>query len=84
MDGWRPDQHEWTARSGVRVTSTVARPKPTVADRTPTHLVWSYLSWATWILADYGVWGPRRLFHRIGWGPSTAAAEARQRERAGK
>ena len=43
--------HEWTAPSGVKVSSCVPQPKETLVDTNlAVHMCWSYWQWSTKIL----------------------------------
>ena len=55
------------APSGVLVVSEVPFVEPKWWDSPWLHLIWSYASWGSMILKQYGHPGMRNYLHKRGW-----------------
>lgn len=55
---------QYTAPSGITVTSNVPLPEDKWWDNPSKHALWSRLSWATMILKTRGVKWPHKMFRK--------------------
>lgn len=60
--------YAWVAPSGVLVQSSLPQVQAKWQDKPAiNHLAWSWTSWVTFILADFGHTAPRAYFAKHGW-----------------